>query len=85
MALDGVAHAVGALYLKIESDAELAPQMQTANAAALAGQPVIVEVSIDYSKRTAFTEGVVKTNFQRFTLSQKARAVGRALVRKITG
>jgi acetolactate synthase-1/2/3 large subunit len=46
---------------------------------------VIVEVSIDYSKRTAFTEGVVKTNFQRFTLSQKARAVGRALVRKVTG
>lgn len=85
VAIDGVARAVGALYLKIDNDAELAKQMEAANAAAQAGQPVIVEVAIDYSKRTAFTEGVVKTNFQRFTLSQKARAVGRALVRKVTG
>ena len=72
--IEGVARAVGALYLKIDTDAELAPQMAAANAAALTGQPVIVEVTIDYSKRTAFTEGVVKTNFQRFTLAQKARA-----------
>lgn len=71
--------------MKIGCDAELAVQMQAANAAALAGQPVVVAVTIDCSKRTAFTEGVVKTNFQRFTLSQKARAVGRALVRKVTG
>lgn len=83
--IEGVAQAVGALYLKIDSDAALAPQMAVANAAAQSGQPVIVEVSIDYSKRTAFTEGVVKTNFQRFTLAQKARALGRAVVRKVTG
>ncbi|HNG79181.1 MAG TPA: hypothetical protein PLW24_06935 [Burkholderiaceae bacterium] len=35
--------------------------------------------------RSAFTEGVVKTNFQRFTLRQKARALSRALLRKVTG
>ena len=85
VALDGVARAVGAVYLKIGSDADLSTQMTTANAAAKLGQPVIVEVAIDYSKRTAFTEGVVKTNFQRFTLAQKARAVSRAIVRKVTG
>ena len=83
--IDGVARAVGALYLKIDNDGDLVRQMAVANAAAKTGQPVIVEVSIDYSKRTAFTEGVVKTNFQRFTLAQKARAVGRAIVRKVTG
>jgi acetolactate synthase-1/2/3 large subunit len=83
--IDGVARAVGALYLKIDTDADLEKQMAAANAAAQTGQPVIVEVTIDYSKRTAFTEGVVKTNFQRFTLLQKARAVSRALVRKVTG
>ncbi len=82
--LDGVAHAVGATYLKIASDAELTDQMAAANAAAAKGQPVIVEVNIDYSKRTAFTEGVVKTNFKRFSLSEKLRAVTRALVRKVT-
>lgn len=83
--IDGVARAVGAAYFKIATDADLDKQIAAANAAAQIGQPVIVEVSMDYSKRTAFTEGVVKTNFQRFTLMQKARAVGRAVVRKVTG
>lgn len=83
--IDGVAHAVGAAYLKIASDAELRQRMEEANAVAARGQPVIVEVSMDYSKRTAFTEGVVKTNFKRFSLSEKARAVTRALRRRVTG
>lgn len=83
--IEGVALAVGALYLKIDTDADLERQIAAANTVAKSGQPVIVEVAIDYSKRTAFTEGVVKTNFQRFTLAQKARALSRALVRKVTG
>lgn len=83
--LEGVAMAVGAGYFKIASDADLSAQIAKANAMAQLGRPVIVEVNIDYSKRTAFTEGVVKTNFQRFTLSQKARALGRAVLRKVTG
>ncbi len=81
--IDGVARAVGAAYLKIAGDADLEGQIAAANTAAAAGQPVIVEVSIDYSKRTAFTEGVVKTNFKRFSLSEKVRAVTRALVRRV--
>lgn len=85
IAIDGVARAVGAGYFKIDSDADLARQIAAANALAQRGQPVIVEVNIDYSKRTAFTEGVVKTNFRRFTLQQKARALGRAVLRKVTG
>ena len=83
--LGGVATAVGAVYVKIASDADLAAAISQANAAAQQNRPVIVDVNIDYSKRTAFTEGVVKTNFQRFTLGQKARAISRALVRKVTG
>lgn len=46
---------------------------------------MIVEVAIDDSKRKAFTEGVFKADFQRFTLTQKPRAVGRAVLRKVTG
>jgi acetolactate synthase-1/2/3 large subunit len=53
---------------------------------ALAGnQPVIVDVHIDYSKRTRFTEGVVKTALKRFPLRDRARFIGRALIRRITG
>ncbi|MDE2368048.1 MAG: thiamine pyrophosphate-binding protein [Burkholderiales bacterium] len=83
--LQGVAQAVGAVYLRIADDAALAGAIAAADATAAQGRPVIVEVDIDYGKRTAFTEGVVKTNFKRFTLGQKARALSRAVVRKVTG
>jgi acetolactate synthase-1/2/3 large subunit len=46
---------------------------------------VIVHVDIDYSKRTRFTRGVVKTVFKRFPLGDRFRFIGRALVRKVTG
>ena len=46
---------------------------------------MLVDVRIDYSKRTRFTEGTIKTNLKRFDLGTKARLVGRALWRKVTG
>ena len=49
------------------------------------GEPVLVDVRIDYSKRTRFTEGVIKTNLKRFGLADQARLVGRALWRRLTG
>jgi acetolactate synthase-1/2/3 large subunit len=83
--IEGVAIATGAAYLRIESDAELAAALTEARGIAAAGRPVIVDVLIDYSKRTAFTEGAVQTNFRRFSLAQKLRMLGRAVVRKIGG
>ena len=44
---------------------------------------MIVDVNIDYSKRTRFTEGVVKTNLDRFPLADKMRIIGRAVWRKV--
>jgi acetolactate synthase-1/2/3 large subunit len=46
-------------------------------------RPVIVDVRIDYSKRTQFTIGAVKTNLKRFDTRNKLRIVGRALWRKV--
>jgi acetolactate synthase-1/2/3 large subunit len=46
---------------------------------------VIVDVRIDYSKKTAFTLGAVKTNFGRFPLSEKLRFLTRAAVRHVVG
>jgi acetolactate synthase-1/2/3 large subunit len=46
-------------------------------------RPVIVEVRIDYSKKTQFTIGAVKTNLKRFDTRNKLRIVGRALWRKV--
>lgn len=81
----GVAQAVGAAFVAIGSDSELTAGIAAARAEAAKGRPVIVDVAIDYSKRTAFTQGAVKTNFKRFPLAQRLRMVGRAVKRRITG
>jgi acetolactate synthase-1/2/3 large subunit len=83
--LDGVARATGAGYVAIESNARIAGGIREALDTAASGQPVIVDVRIDYSKRTCFTQGVVKTVVSRFPLRDRVRFVGRAIVRKITG
>ena len=44
-----------------------------------------VDVTVDYSKRTRFTEGIVSTNLGRFDMGIKARLIGRALWRRVTG
>ena len=45
----------------------------------------IVAVHIDYSKKTAFTRGAVRTNFDRFPLTEKLRFLTRAAVRHVVG
>jgi acetolactate synthase I/II/III large subunit len=83
--LEGIAIATGARYVPIEKNDDLAEGIKQALATAQAGQPVIVDVRIDYSKRTRFTQGVVKTVLKRFPLGDKFRFIGRAFVRKVTG
>jgi acetolactate synthase-1/2/3 large subunit len=83
--LEGVAMATGAKYLCIEHNDQLAAVINEALNTATLGQPVIVDVRIDYSKRTRFTQGVVKTVLKRFPLGDKFRFIGRAFVRKVTG
>lgn len=83
--LEGVALATGAAYVALNGDAAIPAAITEARRLAAVGQPVIVDVAIDYSKRTAFTQGAVKTNFRRFPLAQRIRMVARALKRKITG
>jgi acetolactate synthase I/II/III large subunit len=83
--LEGVAAATGAAFVDLAEDAALASAIGQASALAAGGRPVIVDVRIDYSKRTAFTVGAGKTTFLRLPLSQKARILGRALGRRIFG
>ena len=83
--LEGIALATGARYLALDRDEQLAAVIVEALAAADRGQPVLVDVRIDYSKRTRFTQGVVQTVLKRFPLGDKIRFIGRALIRKVTG
>ena len=47
------------------------------------GQPVMVEVVVDYSQKTYFTRGVVTTNLWRLPWGDRLRMVGRALARRV--
>ncbi|MFK5925187.1 MAG: thiamine pyrophosphate-binding protein [Desulfuromusa sp.] len=85
MDLEGVAQATGAAYLKIDNNEQIAAVMAKALVITVENQPVIVDVRIDYSKRTRFTKGIVKTVLNRFPLGDKVRFVGRAFLRKMTG
>jgi acetolactate synthase-1/2/3 large subunit len=81
----GVAQATGAKFFRIGGNADVESVVRDALAVAQGGKAALVDVMIDYSKRTRFTEGIVKTNLERFDFSTKARLVGRALWRRISG
>lgn len=83
--LEGVAIATGSRYIRIENNSELKAGISEALSFAEQNEPVVVDVNIDYSKKTRFTKGIVKTNLGRFPLSEKVRFITRALIRKITG
>lgn len=82
---EGVAIATGAKFLRMNNDGQIDAIIKEALAVAARNQPVIVDIRVDYSKRTRFTEGVVTTILKRFPLGDKVRFVGRAVMRKVTG
>jgi acetolactate synthase-1/2/3 large subunit len=79
----GMADATGATYLHMANDSEIEDIMQKAFLEAENNVPVIVDVNIDYSKKTYMTKGVVKVNLNRFTFQEKVRFMGRALKRHL--
>jgi acetolactate synthase-1/2/3 large subunit len=79
------AAATGCAYVAIPRDDEISAGLAAAFESAANDMPVIVDVRIDYSKKTRFTSGVVKTNLERFDAKTKVRMVGRALYRKVFG
>ncbi len=83
--IQGVAAATGCAYIAIEDDQACEQGISKALDFADKNKPVIVDVNIDYSKRTRFTKGIVKTNLKRFSIGNKARFIGRALFRRVTG
>ena len=69
----------------METDADIEPVLEETRSVAASGQPVIVDVNIDYRRRTQMTRGVVKTNLGRFSTSEKIRFVARAAKRHLLG
>jgi acetolactate synthase-1/2/3 large subunit len=83
--LEGLARANRVGYRLMRDDGDVERVVGDALSSADAGEPLLVDVRIDYSKRTRFTDGVIRTNLGRFGIADQARLVGRALWRKLTG
>ena len=72
-------------YAAAASDAEVRPALERALATARSGRPAVVEVAIDYSRKTYFTRGVVATTFRRLPFADRLRLLGRAAARHLGG
>lgn len=83
--VEGVALAVGAHFVSLQNDHQIDEKISEAIKVSSEGKPVIVDVNIDYSKKTMLTKGVLKTNLKRFPLGEKIRFVARAAKRHVLG
>jgi acetolactate synthase-1/2/3 large subunit len=81
----GIARATGIECLALPHDGELEPVLARMQAILAEGRPVMVDAAVDYSLKTWFTRGVVKTMLGRLPWKDRVRFVGRALIRRVTG
>lgn len=81
--IKGIADACGATYFRMENDIEITQVMKKAFKEVEKDIPVIVDVNIDYSKKTMMTKGVVKVSLSRFSFKEKVRFIGRAVKRHL--
>jgi acetolactate synthase-1/2/3 large subunit len=78
-----MAAATGCEFVSIDNDDAIEAGIDRVIGLLADNRAVLVDVRIDYSKKTQFTIGAVKTNLKRFDTRNKLRIVGRALWRKM--
>ena len=83
--LGSLAEAVGVDWLRLDDDSEVEKVVREARDNVLAGRPVVVDVAIDYTEKTYFTRGVVRTSLGRLPWPDRLRFVLRALTRRLRG
>jgi acetolactate synthase-1/2/3 large subunit len=79
----GLGTGLGVETLHLSRDEAIGSVLEQVRGVLEAGRPVLVDVAIDYSQKTFFTSGVVKTNLLRFSWPDRLRFIGRALKRKL--
>ena len=80
---EAFAAATGCEFVSIANNDEIEAGIERVVALLASNRAVVVDVRIDYSKKTQFTIGTVKTNIKRFDTRSKLRIIGRALWRKV--
>jgi acetolactate synthase-1/2/3 large subunit len=81
--LAAICRGVGVEYLALRRNTDVEAILKQALTPTGSGCPVVVEVAIDYSQKTYFTRGVVRTNLGRLPWPDRIRFVLRALGRKL--
>jgi acetolactate synthase-1/2/3 large subunit len=79
-----IAEALGVEWLRLDHDAEVDEVVAAAHATVSAGRPVLVDAAVDYSAKTWFTRGVVKTMLLRLSWPDRLGFVARALRRRLS-
>jgi acetolactate synthase-1/2/3 large subunit len=76
---------VGVQHLPLAENDAVQDVLTRARRIVSEGRPVVVECAIDYSKKTYFTRGVVRTTFGRMPWPDRLRFVARAVGRRLPG
>lgn len=74
---------LGLEYFHIDQDAQIQEILGDVRTHLGNKVPTLTEVNIDYSRETFFTQGALKTNFDRLDIKSKIRMAGRLVGRKI--
>ena len=82
---ESLCRGLGVEHVRLDEDADIGRALGLASAGVAEGRPILVEAAVDYSQKTYFTRGVVKTNLLRLPWRDRLRFVGRALARRATG
>ena len=72
-------------YIPVRHNNDIEVALRHALETAAHHQPVFLDISIDYSRRSNYAQGVEKTHTARFSGGNKLGILGRAIVRKLTG
>lgn len=83
--LSALCAGVGVECLSMDEDEQIDPVLHRAAEILGGGDPCVIDVAIDYTAKTFFTRGVVKTNLLRLPWRERLRMVGRALGRRVGG
>jgi acetolactate synthase-1/2/3 large subunit len=75
--------ALGVESLRLDHNDQIDACLHDAGRIVAGGRPVVIDVAIDYSQKTYFTKGVVKTNLLRLPWNDRLRFVGRAMFRLV--
>lgn len=76
---------IGAEFIDMDTNNDIEKAIDMSLSLAASKKTVFVHVNIDYSKKTCFTKGAVKTNFGTFDMATKLRLAGRSIYRRVRG